>query len=98
LKRVLEEIEEEVLGVLRECEICGLGMVRNGQALRRVKTLLGVVGLEWVRMRCPRCGQEIYPLDEAIGVLDIWHLEKELRWALGEESLGFIEELKGLAF
>jgi hypothetical protein len=33
LKRVLVEIEGEVLRVSRECEACGLGMVRNGQAL-----------------------------------------------------------------
>ena len=35
LKRVLDEIEEEVRKVSRECEVCGLGMVRNGQAMRR---------------------------------------------------------------
>jgi len=58
LKRVLEEIEGEVLRGSRECEGCGLGIVRNGQALRRIKTLLGVVELERVRLRCPRCGQE----------------------------------------
>ena len=68
LKKVLDGIEGEVLGVSRECEACGLAMVRNGQALRRVKTLLGVVKLERVRLRCSRCGREIYPLDEAIGL------------------------------
>lgn len=66
LKKVLEEIEGEVLRGSRECEVCRLGMVRNGQALRRVKTLLGVVEFGRVRLRCPRCRQEIYPLDEAI--------------------------------
>jgi hypothetical protein len=35
---------------------------------------------------------------EAIGVLDIWHLERELKGALGEEKEAVVESLKGLAF
>jgi hypothetical protein len=34
---------------------------------------------------------------EAIGVLDIWHLERELKKALGEEKKSLVEDLKGLA-
>jgi hypothetical protein len=49
-------------------------------------------GANWIR----RLKEGYFP--EAIGVLDIWHLEKELRWALGEENQRVIEELKGLAF
>jgi hypothetical protein len=104
LKRVLEEIEEEVLGVLRECEVCGLGMVRNGQASRRIKTLLGVMELERARMRCPRCGQEIYPLDEAMGLesgesVTLGVRERSL-WAAVEVSYEkaheFLEKFTGL--
>jgi hypothetical protein len=35
---------------------------------------------------------------EAIGVLDIWHLERELKGALGEEKEAVVESLKELAF
>jgi ribosomal protein S27AE len=104
LRRVLEEIEGEVLRDSRECEACGLGMVRNGQALRRIKTLLGVVELERVRLRCPRCGQEIYPLDEAIGLesgesVTLGVRERSL-WAAVEVSYEkaheFLEKFTGL--
>jgi len=104
LKRVLDEIEGEVLRVSRECEVCGLGMVRNGQALRRVKTLLGVMELERVRLRCPKCGQEIYPLDEAIGLesgesVTLGVRERSL-WAAVEVSYEkaheFLEKFTGL--
>jgi hypothetical protein len=30
------------------------------------------------------------------GVLDIWHLERELKWALGEEKKALVESLKAL--
>ncbi len=104
LKRVLEEIEGEVLRDSRECEGCGLEMVRNGQALRRIKTLLGVVELDRVRLRCPRCGQEIYPLDEAIGLesgesVTLGVRERSL-WAAVEVSYEkaheFLEKFTGL--
>ena len=104
LKRVLVEIEGEVLRISRECEVCGSGMVRNGQALRRMKTLLGVVELERVRLRCPRCGQEVYPLDEAIGLeigesVTLGVRERSL-WAAVEVSYEkaheFLEKFTGL--
>jgi Zn finger protein HypA/HybF involved in hydrogenase expression len=104
LKRVLEEIEGEELRVSRECEACGLGMVRNGQALRKIKTLLGVVELERVRLRCPRCGQEVYPLDEGIGLeigesVTLGVKERSL-WAAVEVSYEkaheFLEKFTGL--
>ena len=34
---------------------------------------------------------------EALGVLDIWPLERELKWALGEEKKALLESLKALA-
>lgn len=104
LRRVLEEIQGEVLRVPRECERCGLEMVRNGQALRRIKTLLGVVEFERVRLRCPRCGQEIYALDEAIGLesgesVTLGVRERSL-WAAVEVSYEkaheFLEKFTGL--
>jgi hypothetical protein len=100
----LVEIEGEVLRISRECEVCGSGMVRNGQALRRMKTLLGVVELERVRLRCPRCGQEVYPLDEAIGLeigesVTLGVRERSL-WAAVEVSYEkaheFLEKFTGL--
>jgi hypothetical protein len=79
-------------------------MVRNGQALRRVKTLLGVVELERVRLGCLRCGQEIYFLDEAIGLesgesVTLAVRERSL-WAAVEVSYEkaheFLEKFTGL--
>jgi len=68
LERVMREIEEEALRGRRECERCGLALVRNGRERKRIKTLVGAVDLDRVRLRCQGCEQDIYPLDEAIGL------------------------------
>jgi hypothetical protein len=79
-------------------------MVRNGQAMRRIKTLLGVVELERDRLRCPKCGQEMYPLDEAMGLesgesVTLGVRERSL-WAAVEVSYEkaheFLEKFTGL--
>lgn len=49
-------------------------------------------GARWIR----NLKENYFP--DAIGVLDIWHLERELKNALGEERRALVEELKGLAF
>lgn len=103
-RRVMEEIEGEVLRGARECEECGLEMVRNGREPRRLKTLLGVLEVKRVRLRCSRCGQEIYPLDEAIGLeagesVTLGVRERSL-WAAVEVSYEkaheFLEKFTGL--
>ncbi len=48
-------------------------------------------GANWIRS----LKNNYFP--EAIGVLDIWHLERELKKALGEERGAVVEVLKGLA-
>ena len=64
-----------------------------GQGVLKAKEVIFIGdGANWIRT----LKHGYFP--EAMGVLDIWHLEKELRWALGEENQRAIEELKGLAF
>jgi hypothetical protein len=103
-RRVMEEIEGEVLKGARECKECGLEMVRNGREPRRLKTLIGVLEVKRVRLRCSRCGQEIYPLDEAIGLesgesVTLGVRERSL-WAAVEVSYEkaheFLEKFTGL--
>jgi hypothetical protein len=48
-------------------------------------------GASWIRS----LRNNYFP--EAIGVLDIWHLERELKKALGEERESVVEVLKELA-
>jgi len=70
LRRVLREIEEEALKGMSSCGRCGCLWVRKGHEPKRVKTLIGTVRVDWVRLRCQSCGEDIYPLDEAIGLAD----------------------------
>mgnify|MGYP001774650706 CR=1 FL=1 len=70
LRKVLEEIEEEALKGASGCEKCGSVLVRNGHESRRIKTLIGTVRVNRVRLRCQSCGEDVYPLDEAIGLAD----------------------------
>jgi hypothetical protein len=70
LRRVLREIEEEALKGMRGCGRCGSLLVRNGQEPKRIKTLIGTVRVDRVRLRCQSCEEDIYPLDEAIGLAD----------------------------
>jgi hypothetical protein len=48
-------------------------------------------GAKWIR----KLKEGYFP--GAIGVLDIWHLERELRLVLGAEREGLVAGLKGLA-
>lgn len=68
LRKVMKEIEEEVLRGARCCEKCGSVLVRNGQEPKKIKTLVGVVEVKRVRLRCQRCQQDIYPLDGVMGL------------------------------
>ena len=68
LKRVMAEIEQEALRETRRCESCGSLLVKNGQEKKKIKTLVGTVELNRVRLRCQRCQEDSYPLDKAIGL------------------------------
>jgi len=70
LRRVLREIEEEALKGVSGCGRCGCLLVRNGHEPKRIKTLIGAVQVDRVRLRCQGCGEDIYPLDEAMGLAD----------------------------
>ena len=67
-KRVMREIEEEALRGVRVCKKCGWVLVKNGREVKKIKTLIGVVEVNRVRLRCQGCCEDIYPLDEAIGL------------------------------
>ena len=76
---MLVEIEEEALKGVSCCGRCGSLSVSNGHEPKRIKTLLGTVQINRVRMCCRSCGEDIYPLDEAIGLT-----EGEMMTFLGE--------------
>lgn len=52
LRRVMLEIEREELRRKRRCQGCGAVLVRNGREARRIKTLVGEVEVDRVRLRC----------------------------------------------
>jgi hypothetical protein len=78
--------------------------VRNGREARRIKTLVGEVKVNRVRLGCQGCGEENYPLDEAMGLgcgermrLGV---RERLLWAAVEVSYEkthqFLEKFTGL--
>jgi ribosomal protein S27AE len=69
-----KEIEEEASKVMKSCGRCGPPLVRNGYDPEKIITLIGKVKINRIRLRCKNCGEDIYPLDEAIEVLQ---MEKE---------------------
>jgi len=48
-------------------------------------------GAQWIKT----LKDDYFP--QAIGVLDIWHIERELKYALGEENKETVTRLKLLA-
>jgi hypothetical protein len=104
LKRVMEEIEEEAVRGRSRCERCGLGLVRNGREVKRIKTLVGTVDVHRVRLRCQGCQEDVYPLDQAIGLEDGGGMTLGVReralWAAVEvsyeKSSQFLEKFTGL--
>ena len=103
-KRVMREIEEGALRRERVCKKCGLLLVRNGRELKRIKTLIGTVEVNRVRLRCQGCQEDIYPLDEAIGLGSGEQMSLGVRgralWAAAEVSYEkahqFLEKFTGL--
>jgi len=68
LHQVLGHIESEVVsGAV--CPQCGGGLVRNGRVPLGLETLLGRVEYARQRLRCPQCRTDVYPLDEALGLV-----------------------------
>jgi hypothetical protein len=104
LEKVMLEIEREVLKGKRQCGRCGAVLVRNGREARRIKTLVGEVKVNRVRLRCQGCGVENYPLDEAMGLGSgermTLGVRERLLWAAVEVSYEkthqFLEKFTGL--
>jgi hypothetical protein len=104
LEKVMLEIEREVLKRERQCERCGAVLVRNGREARRIKTLVGEVKVNRVRLRCQGCGVENYPLDQAMGLGSgermTLGVRERLLWAAVEVSYEkthqFLEKFTGL--
>lgn len=68
LHQVLAQIEAQVV-VEARCPHCAGLLVRNGRVVLVLETLLGRVEYGRQRLRCRRCGVDVYPLDEALGLL-----------------------------
>jgi hypothetical protein len=68
LQKILGEIEVYGLGSETQCERCGDLLVRNGHEFKQIRTLVGALRYRRIRLRCGRCGDDIYPLDKAIGL------------------------------
>lgn len=67
LKRILGVIEERALKEMKLCERCGGRLIRYGREGRKIRTLVASLKVLRVRLHCQGCGQDRYPLDEAIG-------------------------------
>jgi RNase P subunit RPR2 len=104
LEKVMLEIEREVLKRERRCKRCGVLLVRNGREAKRIKTLVGEVKVNRVRLRCQGCGDENYPLDQAMGLgcgerMTLGGRERLLWAAVGvsyEKTHQFLEKFTGL--
>jgi len=68
LQKAAAAIAAEVEANPAACPKCGKPMIRRGRVSRRVETLLGVLTVERVRVRCLECHEDQYPLDEAMGL------------------------------
>jgi len=104
LRKVLREIEAVAVERYTQCEECGALLVRNGHEFKQIRTLVGALRYRRIRLRCQRCGEEIYPLDRAIGLegregMTIGVKERTL-WAAVEVSYEktnqFLQKFTGL--
>jgi hypothetical protein len=68
LQKILGEIEAYALGSQSQCEGCGDILVKNGHEFKQIRTSVGALRYRRIRLRCRRCGDDIYPLDKAIGL------------------------------
>lgn len=67
-RQILVRIEAEALEGIKRCQSCGEVLVHNGHEFKRIRTLMGSIRIARVRLRCQSCGNDTYPLDEAIGL------------------------------
>jgi hypothetical protein len=63
---VLAQVENRIDENLK-CN-CGYSYVKNGKEIRHIVTSGGKISYERTRMRCPACFNELYPLDNVIGI------------------------------
>ena len=104
LQKILEEIEAFALESQTRCEECGSLLVRNGHEFKQIRTLVGALRYRRIRLRCRKCGDDIYPLDRAIGMdrdgVTLGVRERAL-WAAVEVSYEkthqFLQKFTGLA-
>lgn len=104
LHQVVQEIEATVVAQAR-CGRCGGPLVRNGRVLLVLETLLGRLEYARQRLRCQRRGVDVYPLDEALGLLpgsgSTLGVRERALWAAMEVSYAkataFLEKFTGLA-
>ena len=68
LQKILEQIEAYALESQIRCEGCGEELVRNGYEFKQIRSLVGALRYRRIRLRCQRCGDDIYPLDKVIGL------------------------------
>jgi len=68
LRKIIQEIEVDAVERHTQCEECKEMLVRNGHEFKQIRTLVGTLRYRRIRLRCQGCGQEIYPLDRAIGL------------------------------
>ena len=104
LHQVLAHVEAEASAGAR-CLACTSGLVRNGRVRLVLETLLGRVEYDREGLRCPRCGMDVYPLDEALGLLpgsgSTLGVRERALWAATEVSYAkaaaFLAKFAGLA-
>lgn len=104
LHQVLAHIEGEVVpGAV--CPHCGGRPVHNGQVPLVLETLLGRIEYARQRLRCRGCGIDVYPLDEALGLVagsgSTLGVRERALWAAVEVSYAkagaFLAKFAGLA-
>ena len=104
LRHVVAEVEAAVLPEAR-CPACGGPLVGNGRAPLAVETLLGRLEYARQRCRCPRCRVDVYPVDQALGLLpgsgSTLGVRERACWAVTEVSYAkasaFLAKFTGLA-
>jgi hypothetical protein len=104
LQRVVAEVEAAVLpGAC--CPECGGRVVANGRVPLVLETLLGRLEYSRQRCRCLRCQVDVYPLDQALGLLpgtgSTLGVRERACWAATEVSYAkassFLAKFTGLA-
>jgi uncharacterized protein UPF0236 len=105
LHQILGHIEGEAISRATGCPKCGgRRLVHNGRVPLKLETLLGRIEYARQRLRCRGCGEDVYPLDEALGLLpgsgSTLGVRERALWAAVEISYAkagiFLEKFAGL--